>query len=226
MGIIHSMPYIGGIMKEVFEFLSGAINANEFHQMLADKPEILDWLQSLIPEGLTDIEDPFWQSITDRVMMPSVGFRIRNYLSDYMDLKTVAGRCCVYSLFYQLVSTKYSSVEATTKYQDEYGLLLDVMPDYIDGKEAEELIGRILDNIPMTKSKGDRRKLLKAAIKKAFHLTDNSKYPRWVQAAEWPFHNGRPMKFVVSEHKKNDEKYSYLFVDPESGLQKTVEQYW
>lgn len=54
--------------------------------------------------------------------------------------------------------------------------------------------------------------------------------PRWMQAAEWPFHNGRPMVFVGqldAAVRRDGFSYwtaFYVFWDPEDGAARTVTQ--
>lgn len=107
--------------------------------------------------------------------------------------------------------------------KDNYELCMDACPQYIGGAEIAQanIIGALLETVPKTQSKANRKKEAKEKILKAFHI-EGKKYPKWKQEPEWPVYNGKPMKFVRTE-KVNSEVSFHYFVDVESDVERCVE---
>lgn len=107
----------------------------------------------------------------------------------------------------------------------------DVCPEYIEGHEVEEagIIEKIVEQVPESLSKTERKKQIKGLIKKEFHL--EGKYPRWIQGGEWPVSKtGKPMRFVKQKRKKGIEYETMLytqffFEDVETGEERVIEQF-
>ncbi len=116
--------------------------------------------------------------------------------------------------------------------REKHSLMLDVCPDYIEGYEIDEagIIEGIIERVPETLPKGRRKKLIKEQIKKEFHI-EGAKYPRWVQAGEWPVSpSGKPMRFVEQKRKKGKQYEGmlytiYVFEDVDTLERRTIEQF-
>ena len=61
--------------------------------------------------------------------------------------------------------------------------------------------------------------LIKSRIKELFP----GKRPYWIQSAEWPVYNGKPMLYI--ERKHDGDLYQYIFEDFETGQRRVVEQF-
>lgn len=114
----------------------------------------------------------------------------------------------------------------TEKYDKEYAFFLSVLPRYLAGGiTAEDYVSRhILPRFPASMKKGERKRLIREEISKAF-LRECKGFPRWIQSPEWPLgSDGRPMIYTG---QKNFQHYSeYDFKDAVSGELQTVTQWW
>lgn len=113
--------------------------------------------------------------------------------------------------------------EPTSVYQDKFEQLLDVMPDYIEGVQAELLVEKIIQSVPLDLAKTKRKKLIKETIKETFHLQDG-KRPHWVQGSDWPFgKTGKPLKYI--SRKTEGELTVFLFRDVDTEEISEVKEY-
>lgn len=119
------------------------------------------------------------------------------------------------------------SIEDTntfSKYYDNFGFLIDVMPEYISGRQAEIFVAEIIQSVPETMSKTRRLKEIKAKIRNAFHVEDR-KYPRWAQDTDWPFsQTGKPLKYIA--RKMNGDLVQHTFIDVDTGEETIVEEFY
>ena len=81
----------------------------------------------------------------------------------------------------------------------------------------------IFPSLPQELPASRRAALCRKKIKEAFHI-EGRLYPRWVQEAEWPFRDGKPMRFVGQ--KTDCERVTYTVLDDGTGEVERVEQYW
>ena len=98
-------------------------------------------------------------------------------------------------------------------------------PDYIGGSEvaAQNIIAKILEKLPINLQKDKNMTIAQKRICEAFHV-EGGNYPHWIQAPEWPVHNGKPMKFVKTV-PVNSEFVQHHFVDPETGDERIVDDF-
>ena len=125
-------------------------------------------------------------------------------------------------LFLDKKDIKYNEFK---KYSEEYDLLLDTQPNYIDIDPVfiEKYI--IPKNRPQ--KKGELKKIMKEKFKSMFQY--HKRPPSWIQSAEWPIVNDKPLYFLGQYEIKDcnvfhDNGYVYIFVDKESKNIKTVTQ--
>ncbi len=77
-------------------------------------------------------------------------------------------------------------------------------------------------------SKEELRESLSKTVQRDFQVMKER--PRWIQEAEWQFHNGKPMIFVgqldsfIHQDGLKREVSFYVFWDFESGTVKTITQ--
>ena len=72
------------------------------------------------------------------------------------------------------------------------------------------------------KTRTQKIKDMKQKIKELFHL-DGRRRPYWIQNAEWPVLNGKPMQFVKTIVVRKSEWKQHVFVNPESGEERIVD---
>jgi len=110
------------------------------------------------------------------------------------------------------------------KYEKAYSFMLDVIPEYLSGGEAEMYIQEhIIPLFPDTIPKTRRVKEIKARIRQEFKSEKG--YPSWVQSSDWPLGaDGKPMTYV-KKGKRSGSKHSWIFRDESTGELTTVEQY-
>ncbi len=109
------------------------------------------------------------------------------------------------------------------KYKEDASFLLEIQPSWVDILD-DKLLEDVMNSIPKNLSKTKRIEMGKARIKELFRY-DNT-YPRWVQEAEWPIVNGKPLVFSHREHVKGDDyHFLYHFYDPDTKEETIVEQF-
>lgn len=115
------------------------------------------------------------------------------------------------------------SFTPTSVYNERFERLLEIMPDYIEGVQAEALVEKIMQSIPSELSKTKQNQLIKEKIKEAFHL-HNGKRPHWVQGSDWPFsETGKPLKYI--SRKTVGDFTVFLFQDVDTGDITEVKEY-
>ena len=127
----------------------------------------------------------------------------------------------VFDLFYQHDQTVAYCGE---KYRQAHSYMLDVIPDYLSGGQAEMYIQEhIIPLFPDTMPKTRRIKETKARIRQEFKSEKG--YPCWVQSSDWPLGaDGKPMTYV-KKGKRIGAKHSWIFRDESTGELTTVEQF-
>lgn len=111
------------------------------------------------------------------------------------------------------------------KYDEDYSYVLKIQPSWIDTSNDDILMG-ILAKVPKELSRAKQIAWGKARIRELFRF-DNT-YPRWIQGAEWPIVDGKPLVFSHSEKVKGGEDCMltrYYFYNPDTSEQTVVEQF-
>ena len=112
----------------------------------------------------------------------------------------------------------------TPIYKDRFSRLLDVLPDCVEGEQAELLVEELIKSVPENLPKTKRNKLIKEKIKVTFHIDDGKK-PSWVQGSDWPFSKtGRPLKYI--SRKIDGDMVVFTFKDVDSGEMSEVREYF
>jgi hypothetical protein len=113
------------------------------------------------------------------------------------------------------------------RYGNLYSLMLTAMPSYAD-PPIEFIIEKILP-ADDTLSDAAKKKLIKQRAKELFRYTD--KPPRWIQGADWPIRDGRPLVFVGqiaidAPELFHDKGTVYVFFEPGGRGFETVAQFY
>ena len=116
---------------------------------------------------------------------------------------------------YSFVPTKY--------YEDRFGFLLDIQPSWLDIDDEDFLSMNIINKIPVAiNTKSEKIKWCKEKIKELFRY--DKKPPIWVQNAEWPIMNGKPL--IFSHQSKDGEEVHFYFYDPITEKKCVVTQWY
>jgi len=107
--------------------------------------------------------------------------------------------------------------------------ILDILPDWLYGQEQKWFKDLIL-SLPSNMTEKDFEQYCLNKVFQAFRY--EKKPPNWLQQSEWPIIDGNPLLFIgqdgepdcVIESKFND-KITYYFINPDSGICFEVEQY-
>lgn len=115
-----------------------------------------------------------------------------------------------------------TQIQPDTTVYELVKLLRQACPEYIGGREAEDVVAQLaMESLQFT-TRAQRIKYIKRKTKELFHL-DGRHRPYWIQNAEWPVLNGKPMQFVKTIVVRKSEWKQHVFVDPESGEERIVD---
>ena len=107
-------------------------------------------------------------------------------------------------------------------YKEEFTLLLSIQPSWL--RVQDDTLDSIVYEIPKDLSKTKQIAWGKQRVKELFKY--DKSYPRWIQEAEWPIVNGKPLVFSHQERIKGDDWHVlYYFYDPDTKEQTVVEQF-
>lgn len=213
-------------MTVLEKMLSGQIEMSEYLYLLTSDFNLQDELNSLIPnDAIKNKEHPLWKCIAYSFLLEYdfdlyKGIIDRNKFDD-----SIEDNLNIWGTIHTIYSYANPNFPYTTKYYDECHLYLDVVKDIYDGYEVHYLVESIIKSVLMhTTKKGERRHIARQKIVDAFHVENMKVYPRWIQGAEWPMGANSPMRFV--EQKRYNEYVEYMFIDVDTGKERTVIQYY
>ena len=196
-------------MKVVFDYAQGLISHEEFEAEQYLNPEIWAFLQSLIPDDISDKNCEFRKNFPRMEALETNNYNIKATLTAFgYNAHIVHTTICF------LLRFKYPELVCKAPEEDDF--LIKNKIGFIGGNEADTLINELL-----LKCSNLSNRDKKAIILKAFHIS-NSKHPRWVQEPEWPFSNNHPMRFCFQKHF--GDLYKYYFEDVDTGEIKIIEQ--
>jgi len=141
------------------------------------------------------------------------------------DVETAQGASAfydgVYSIYYQIDQ----SIPWSDRYSREYSFVLETIPEYLSGGEAEKYIAKhIIPLFPDTMKKSERKKAIKAKIREEFKSEKG--YPSWAQSSDWPLgKDGKPATYLGKGKSKGDLR-RWQFRDESTGEILVVEQYY
>ena len=202
------MDYIEILKK----FVGGEMSIEEFKNIYFFDEKIQQFLQDNLPESMVGYADVRWNDGDINLALKKQKW------------ETKWGRSVIQSLIEIWLTRNNIDCYVTPIYDEEYSFLIDVMPDYINGVQAEAFIDDIIQSVPETMPKTKRIKEIKAKTKEAFHVEDR-KYPRWAQDTDWPFSQmGKPLKYV--SRKTGGDLVQHTFVDVDTGEETIVEEFY
>ena len=198
--------------KTILDYAEGRLSHEEFKAELYLHPELWEELQSLMPLDNKDPACRFRTLFPNMKLLETNQYRVKQTLLAFDYRGSLA-----HALVSALVQYHDPSAEIR-KPPEESGLsfLEKNNLDFIGGPEADRYVRALLLSHADSTAAEKKR-----AIREAFHIQPR-KRPGWVQDPEWPFRNGKPLRFLSQRH--SGELYEYVFEDPETGELVTVTQ--
>lgn len=191
------------IMKE---FVEGKMPVQDFKYHFDNNPIVKKTLNT----------DP------NRVPNIAFGYNLIPYL-EKLDTETISGAYSLFELIKQFLNRNAYICIPTDIYSQKYTFILKIQPSWLDITDENFLQEKVLSEIPEGLSETKQINWCKTKLKELFKY--ENKPPRWVQEAEWPIVNGKPLVFKnQTKEKKDDERVYFHFYDPETGIEKTVMQ--
>ena len=157
-------------------------------------------------------------------------YNFNHYDYIYGNLKFLNGKWdnpfARYSVWWSLNEwLKYNKIQccATQKYLEDSRLLSAMQPSWLEVVDDQGIFDQLLANLPRDLSRSKQIAWGKSKLKELFKF--DKTYPRWIQCAEWPIKNGKPLVFSHQQKlSKMDERVLYYFYDPETKEKEIIEQ--
>lgn len=113
------------------------------------------------------------------------------------------------------------------KYADDYDLILDAQPSYIDADV--EFIEKQILKVNRDQSRTALKKEIKQRFKEIFKF--HKKPPKWIQSPAWPIRNDKPLFFIGQLEIKDCEYFHdngavYIFTDLDTGEDVSIKQFY
>lgn len=225
------------IERFVFDFVAGVVHPKVFIETLDQHPEIYDWLQSIVPEGLTCYEN---RMVLDRFgdeepISVEIPYDIRIVIKQNLE-DVHRDRWGLYLNIHHNISKLLTkafpneSIHISDEIEKRFNFGLTAVPGYLGGTDVANFIDDIIDSIPQNLSETVRVRLCKEKLREQFHI-EGKNIPRWIQEPEWPMgEDGIPMKFIVQKRKRGKAYGTMLFTefvfeDVKTKKQRIVEQF-
>lgn len=199
----------------IYNFISGKLQYKDFLKNVNGR--VLEYLDKIYQnkylKGLIEKEDymnfPNFNSLYDWCISCGGGF---------------FSKASLYDEVYNIIVFVDPNVEKYLKYDEDYELALDSVPEYLDGEEACAFIDmEIFSKLPLNLTKSEKKKFIKSECKRLFHI-DGNKIPHWIQSCEWPIRNGSPCKYLKC--KKEGDMAQFIFQDISTKEEIIIVQYF
>lgn len=196
-------------IKILKDFVEGTISSEDFERQFLENSNF----EELLSDKTISLQGTYM-----------AGSTIYLYLVE-QKMKSIEGRLNVHGAVQLFFNKKGISFNRYTKYSDDYGLILDSQPKYIDADL--DFIEKYILPAEINKSKSELKKEMKDRFSTLFKY--QTKPPKWIQNPNWIIKNNKPLFFLGQFEIKNcdifhDDGAVYLFVDEETGEIQTVKQ--
>ena len=209
------------IKQFTVDYLEGRIEPHLYSEALLNDPSVLDWLQSIVPEGKIGYfekvvrPDGSWYQRTGPY---SIHHAIKAVWSDPGHSR-LGRELNTFSVISRLMSEAFPELELNldTTLSEKYHFVLNACPEYLCSVEIENagILEKLMEEFPDTMPKSKRVKAFRNKLKQMFYV-EGQKYPRWIQESEWPLSKtGKPTKFL--KQKSKGEVSFYYFLDVDTG---------
>jgi hypothetical protein len=226
-------------MKQFWvDFVEGRITVPEMLERTDAEPALLDWLTGIAPSHCKTlvvhevIDEDGWPSYPVEELPFDAKLQIHEYVYRKNGSTTLGKYLNIHGYFSRIMMEVFPEDEIVRDETlgDQFSFMLEACPEYIGGPEVDHLLEELLAQLPQDLSKSKRVKLYKEQVKAMFHV-QGSKFPRWIQEAEWPLAvSGKPMRFVEQKRKKGKAYTAtmytqFVFEDVDTGETKIVDQF-
>ena len=209
------------IKQFTVDYLEGRIEPHLYSEALRNDPSVLDWLQSIVPEGKIGYfekvvrPDGSWYQRTGPY---SIHHAIKAVWSDPGHSR-LGRELNTFSVISRFMSEAFPELELNldTTLSEKYHFILNACPEYLCSVEIENagILEKLMEEFPDTMPKSKRVKAFRDKLKQMFYV-EGQKYPRWIQQSEWPLSKtGNPTKFL--RQKSKGEVSFYYFLDVDTG---------
>lgn len=212
--------------QTIIRFIEGRIPFEEFQNLVMNDDDFAEWIDRCAPKD--------WQCYTKATAendykCEPLPFSIRHRFYELSCQETLNSAGYKYGVHGQMLAFAKEVWPDVELHPDEtfakqFDLLLTACPSYIDGEYLwrSGLMEQLLAECPEEWSKTRKAKHIRARLMEEFHLEDK-RYPRWLQNPEWPFSNGKPMKYTKTTVKCKGEWVQHHFIDLETGEERIVD---
>ena len=200
--------------QPILDYVEGRMSITEFQFLFETDKSLQRTLKLPMDKKYTGFRD--------------YNYNIFNFLKGYYSYKNKSWNCIslrdrIQEILCVFLDNQQISYKRYPLYMEEYRFLLQIQPDYIDCQD-DSILQPIIDSIPKDLSKTKRIAMGKEKVKALFKY--DKTYPRWLQGAEWPIVNGKPLVFSHQQKAKGgDIRTYYYFYDPDTKEQTVVEQF-
>lgn len=198
-------------LKILKDFVEGTISSKVFEKHLFENSKFAE----LLSDKTLNLKDTYLAKTT-----------IFFYLAE-QKIQSITGQLNAQGAVELFLRKKGIKFNSYSKYSDDYGLILDSQPKYVDA-DLDFIEKHILPS-EMTKSKAELKKEIKENFLRFFKY--QTKPPKWIQNPHWIIKNEKPLFFLGQVAIKNcsifhDDGAVYLFVNQETGEIETMKQFY
>lgn len=207
--------------KIIQDYMGLTISAHEFVNKIFSDEQLYSELNSYMPTRET-AKSERWSNFLYMLYFETHNYDLKLIVKNAFSMgANPSGRSTMYNFFYKVFEANGITLQYNTYYKDRVRLLMDAVPAYVGGAEADAYIDSFIDNLDPALNEAQKKKLIKEMVKKEFICEGKAK-PKWVQEPEWLV-VGKPMVFI-SQSTEGD-KFVYVFRDVVSGEKRQVTQY-
>ena len=206
------------------QMLLNQISMKDFLDIVFTNPDLISSINSLVPkEAVNNCAHPLWTKFS-YAAMEKASFKLWDEIKNIAKFNNTLGdNLNIFGNIKYFYCYAHPGFQPTSKYEDEFNLLLDVAGESYGGPEVDGMINDIISEYACITPKTRRIREAKEKIALTFHVFEK-KRPRWINGAEWPMGISSPMQFVESKLIKEGKAYSFQDVD--TGDIRTIVQYY
>ena len=201
-------------MKDIIEqMLSNQISMKTFIDILSSNPDLVSCVNNLVPEAsINNPDHGIWLTFSYEAMKKA-NFKLWDEIKSIARFDNSLGdNLNIFSNIKTFYCFSHMDFQPTTKYDEEFELLLDIAGECFGGPEVDKQISDIISQYVSMTPKTRRIREAKERLALTFHVLDK-KRPRWINGAEWPMGTSSPMQFVDVKSTKDGKIYRFQDVD-------------
>ena len=212
----------------VIDYIEGRVTTRAFLDRLNSDMQLCQWLQSIVPQGKIGYYEVSVDA--DGVAKQETGpYDVVRIIAGYWKWpwNKLSNELNTHYEITKLFQEAFPQerIRPDKSIEEKFNFMLDACPAYIGGEEVigSGILEEIYEDTPVNLNKAHRVKYFKEKVKNLFYI-ENNHYPHWLQEAEWPMSNGKPMKYLSSKKIYNGEGREYTFENPDTHDVRTVIQ--